>query len=62
MLMWLRLIDPELPRPVKQRYGTHLRSRTLASIKTEISQALTSLVDEVHTAADARAISQTVRD
>ena len=32
VLMWLRLIHPTLPRLVKQRYGTELRSRTLASI------------------------------
>ena len=46
VLTWLRLTDPELPRLIKQR--TELRSCTLASIKPEISQALTSLVDEVH--------------
>ena len=43
ILTWLRLIHPELPRLVKQRYGTELRSRSLASIKPEISQALDSL-------------------
>ena len=56
VLTWLRLIDPDLPKLVKQRYGTELRSRTLASIKQEISQALTSLVDEVHAAGDASAM------
>ena len=59
VLTRLRLIDPELPRFVKQRYGTELRSRTIASIKPEISQALTSSVDEVHTAGDARAMKCT---
>ena len=49
VLMWLRLIHPALPRLVKQRYGTELRSRTLASIKPEISQALQSLLDEINT-------------
>ena len=49
VLMWLQLIHKDLPRLVKQRYGTELRSRTLASIKPEISQALSSLLDEVHT-------------
>ena len=39
VLLWLRLTHPELPRMVKQRYGTELRSRTLTSIKPEISQA-----------------------
>ena len=54
VLTWLRLIHPELPKLVKQRYGTELRSRTLASIKPEISQALTSLLDEIRTAHDAK--------
>ena len=47
VLLWLKLTHPELPRLVKQRYGTELRSRTLASIKPEISQALESLLDEL---------------
>ena len=29
-LTWLRLLHPELPRLVKQRYGIDLRARTLA--------------------------------
>ena len=56
ILTWLRLINPELPRLVKQRYGTELRSCTLASIKPEISQALPSLLDELQTAYDAKAM------
>ena len=51
---WLRLINPELPKLMKQRYGTELRSRTLAPIKPEISQALTSLLEEIHSADDAK--------
>ena len=47
VLTWLRLIHPSLPRLVKQRYGTELRSRTLAYIKPEISQALSSLLKEI---------------
>ena len=47
VLTWLRLVHPGLPKLVKQRYGTELRSRTLASIKPEISQALSSLIDEL---------------
>lgn len=54
VLTWLRLIHPELPRLVKQRYGTELRSRTLASIKPEISQALSSLLEEIHTTQEAK--------
>ena len=33
VLTWLRLIHPDLPNLVKQKYGTELRSRTLASLK-----------------------------
>lgn len=47
VLTWLRLLHPELPGLVKQRYGTELRSKTLASIKPEISLALASLLDEL---------------
>ena len=54
VLTWLKLIHPELPKLVKQRYGTELRSRTLASIKPEISQAFTSLLDEIRAADDAK--------
>ena len=54
VLTWLRLIHPDLPNLVKQRYGTELRSRTLASIKPEISQALDSLLDEIRSSEDAK--------
>ena len=33
VLLWLKLTHPDLPKLVKQRYGTDLRSRTLASLK-----------------------------
>ena len=49
VLTWLRLIHNDMPKLVKQRYGTELRSRSLASIKPEISQALDSLLDEITT-------------
>ena len=62
VLTWLRLIHPSLPRLVKQHYGTELRSRTLASIKPEISQALNSLVQEIRTSDDARILHATVAD
>ena len=47
-LTWLRLVHPNLPALVKQCYGTELRSQSLASLKPEISQALDSLLDEIH--------------
>lgn len=59
VLTWLRLINPDLPRLVKQRYGTELRSRTLASIKPEISQALDSLLEELSSSSEARALRTT---
>ena len=42
VLTWLRLGHPDLPNLVKQRYDTKLRSKSLASLKPEISQALDS--------------------
>ena len=55
VLTWLKLIDSNLPSLIKQRYGTELRSRTLASIRPEISQAIPSLLDELRSN-DARAL------
>ena len=51
VLTWLRLIHPELPKLVKQRYGTEL---SLASLKPGISQAFTSLLDEIRAADNAK--------
>ena len=54
VLPWLCLFHNDLPKLVKQQYGMELRSRTLASIKPELSQAMASLLDEVHTSEDAK--------
>ena len=62
VLTWLRLIHPELPALVKQRYGTELRSQTLASLKPEISLALNSLLDELHSSADAKILRTALKD
>lgn len=56
---WLRLVHPGLPKLVKQRYGTELRSRLLASIKTETSQALQSLLDEGCSTENAKVVRTT---
>ena len=58
VLTWLRLIHKDLPGLVKQRYGTELRSQTLASIKPEISQALPvdSLLEEITSASEAKVL------
>ena len=54
VLTWLRLIHPSFPHLVKQHYGTELTSCTLASIKPEISQALSSLLEEIRASDDAK--------
>ena len=60
VLTWLRLIHPDLPRLVKQRYGTELRARTLASIKLEISMAIHSLLDEIRTIEESKIMRSNV--
>ena len=62
VLSWLRLIHSDLPRLVKQRYATELRSRTLASIKPEISQALDSLLNELHLSEEAKVMRSAVSE
>ena len=56
VLTWLRLIHSDLPNLVKQRYGTDLRSQTLASLKPEIFQALDSLLDEIHASVESKVL------
>jgi hypothetical protein len=60
VLMWLHLIHPDLPNLVKQRYGTELRTRTLATLKTEISQAMDSLLETVRSSEDSRVMRSAV--
>ena len=62
VLTWLKLIHRELPNLVKQRNETELRPQTLASLKPEISQALDSLLDEIHSAADAKVLRASLKD
>ena len=56
ILTWLRLVHKDLPALVKQRYGPELRSKTLASLKPEISQALDSLLDDIRSNNDAKVL------
>lgn len=58
VLTWLRLLYPELPKLIKN--GTELQARTLTSIKPEISQALDSLLEELRTSEDAKAMRTAV--
>ena len=61
VLVWLRTIHPNLPKLVKQKYGTELRTQTLTSIKPEISMALDSLLDELNSTEDARVMRSVMR-
>ena len=56
VVLWLQLIHPGLPLLVKQKYGSQLRNKTLASLKPEISQALGSLLDELRSIEDTKAM------
>ena len=47
VFLWLERIHIGLPALVRQQYGAELRNKTFASIKCEISQALSSLLDEL---------------
>ena len=47
VLIWLSKLHKDLPNLVKVKYGADLRSKTLASLKPEISQALDALLDEL---------------
>ncbi|MCG7875882.1 MAG: RNase H-like domain-containing protein [Candidatus Thiodiazotropha endolucinida] len=61
VLTWLRLIHPDLPNLVKQRYGTELRSQTLSTIKPEISQSLGSLLEEIRASAESKVLRSAIR-
>ena len=56
VLLWLERIHVNLPLLIKQRYGIELRSKTLASIKPEISQALSSLLEELSVGEDSKVL------
>lgn len=60
-LTGLRLLNKDLAALVKQRYGPELRSKTLASLKPEISQALDSLLDEIRINNDAKVFEQRLK-
>ena len=44
---WLRTIHPSLPHAVKQKFPTQLRSNTIFSIRSEISDAIPSILEEI---------------
>ena len=51
---WLERIHVGLPGLIKQKYGSELRNQTLSSLKSEISQSLDSLLDELKTVDESR--------
>ena len=54
--LWLHLVNAGLPQLVKQRYGAELRSKSLATLKPEISAALPSLLEELRAIEDTRVL------
>ena len=54
VLLWLEKLHPRLPALVKQKYATALRSKTLYSLKPEISMAIPSLLEEAQSVDEAR--------
>lgn len=46
--LWLHSIHKSLPALVKQRYSAELRSKTLMSVRIDISESLNSLLSELH--------------
>ena len=52
VLLWLEKLHVSLPGLIKQRYGSELCNKSLSSIKSEISLALTSLIEEVKSSDD----------
>ncbi len=60
VVLWLKMIHKDLPKLVKQRYGTELRTNSIASIKWEISAALESLLSEINANQDSKVLRSVV--
>jgi len=56
VIIWLQLIHAGLPLLVKQKHGSELCNKTLASLKPEIFQALEPLLDELCNIEDTKAM------
>ena len=56
VVLRLQLIHPGLPLLVRQKYGSELCNKTLASLKPEISQALCYLLDQLRSIEDTKAM------
>ena len=44
---WLHTINPSLPAMIRQRFSTQLRTKTVISIREEISDAIPSMLEEI---------------
>ena len=60
VVWWLKILHKDLPKLVKQRYGTELRTNSVASIKGEISGALDSLLEEIQTTQDSKVLRSVI--
>ena len=56
VLLWLERLHVSLPALIKQRYGSELRNKSLASLKSEISLAMSSLLEEAKSSGEARVL------
>ena len=55
VLLWLERVHPKLPAIVKQKYAAELRTtKTLFSLKTEISMSIPSLLEEAQVSEEAK--------
>ena len=62
VVIWLKILHSDLPKLVKQRYGTELRTNSIASIKGEISGALDSLLEEIHATQDSKVLRSVINN
>ena len=60
VVWWLKILHKDLPKLVKQRYGTELRTNSIASIKAEISGALESLMEDIQTTQDSKVLRSVI--
>ena len=47
VVIWLNVINPGLPALIRHHFSTHLREQTIFSIRSEISDAIPSLLSDI---------------
>ncbi len=52
VLLWLQLLHPDLPMLVKRQFNTELRRQTLASLRSEISECVPTLLMKLNQQAE----------